>query len=29
MTYLVAALASIATLVQYILIYLNGSRNRD
>jgi uncharacterized protein len=29
MTYLVAALASIATLVQYILIYMNGSRSRD
>jgi Zn-dependent membrane protease YugP len=29
MTYLVAALASIATLVQYIFIYLGGSRNRD
>jgi Zn-dependent membrane protease YugP len=26
MTYVVAALASIATLVQYILIYLSGSR---
>lgn len=29
MTYLVAALASVATLVQYILIYTSGSRNRD
>ena len=29
MTYLVAALASIATLVQYILIYLSGSRDRE
>ena len=29
MTYLIAALASIATLVQYIFIYLSGSRNRD
>ena len=29
MTYLVAALASIATLVQYILIYLSGNRNRN
>jgi Zn-dependent membrane protease YugP len=29
MTYLIAALASIATLVQYIFIYLNGSRNRN
>jgi Zn-dependent membrane protease YugP len=29
MTYLVAALASIATLVQYILIFMNGSRSRD
>jgi len=29
MTYLVAALASIATLVQYVLIYMSGSRNRD
>jgi Zn-dependent membrane protease YugP len=29
MTYVVAALASVATLVQYILIYLGGSRNRD
>ena len=29
MTYLIAALASVATLVQYIFIYLNGSRNRD
>lgn len=28
-TYLVAALASVATLVQYILIFLGGSRNRD
>ncbi|RYG03704.1 MAG: hypothetical protein EOO02_07820, partial [Chitinophagaceae bacterium] len=29
MTYLVAALASVATLVQYVLIYMNGSRSRD
>lgn len=29
MTYLVAALASVATLVQYILIYTSGSRSRD
>jgi uncharacterized protein len=29
MTYVVAALASVATLVQYILIYLGGSRDRD
>ena len=29
MTYLVAALASIATLVQYVLIYMSGSRSRD
>lgn len=29
LTYVVAALASIATLVQYVLIYLSGSRNRD
>jgi Zn-dependent membrane protease YugP len=29
MTYLVAALASIATLVQYIFIYMSGSRSRD
>jgi hypothetical protein len=29
MTYVVAALASIATLVQYILIYMSGSRSRD
>lgn len=28
-TYVVAALASIATLVQYILIFLGGSRHRD
>lgn len=28
-TYVVAALASIATLVQYILIFLGGSRSRD
>lgn len=28
-TYVVAALASIATLVQYVLIFLGGSRNRD
>ncbi len=29
LTYVVAALASIATLVQYIMIFLGGSRNRD
>jgi uncharacterized protein len=29
MTYVVAALASIATLVQYILIFLGGSRERE
>lgn len=29
MTYVVAALASIATLVQYILIFLSGSRDRE
>lgn len=29
MTYVVAALASIATLVQYILIYMGGSRERS
>ena len=29
MTYLIAALASIATLVQYIFIYLSGNRNRN
>jgi Zn-dependent membrane protease YugP len=29
LTYVVAALASIATLVQYILIYMGGSRNRN
>ena len=29
LTYLVAALASIALLVQYILIFLGGSRNRN
>jgi Zn-dependent membrane protease YugP len=29
MTYLVAALASIATLVQYIFIFMSGSRSRD
>lgn len=29
MTYVVAALASIATLIQYILIFLSGSRNRE
>lgn len=28
-TYVVAALASIATLVQYVLIFLGGSRSRD
>lgn len=29
LTYVVAAVASIATLVQYILIFLGGSRDRD
>lgn len=29
MTYVVAALASIATLVQYVLIFAGGSRSRD
>lgn len=29
MTYVVAALASIATLVQYILIFMGGSRDRE
>jgi Zn-dependent membrane protease YugP len=29
LTYVVATLASIATLVQYILIYMGGSRNRN
>jgi Zn-dependent membrane protease YugP len=29
MTYLVAALASVVTLFQYILIYMGGSRNRN
>jgi len=29
MTYVVAALASVATLVQYILVYLGGSRDRE
>ena len=29
MTYVVAALASVATLVQYILIFLGGSRDRE
>lgn len=29
MTYLVAALASVATLVQYILIFMSGSRSRN
>lgn len=29
MTYVVAAIASIVTLVQYLLIYLSGSRSRD
>ncbi|MHA4843338.1 zinc metallopeptidase [Flavitalea antarctica] len=29
MTYLVAALASIATLIQYIFIYMSGSRERE
>jgi Zn-dependent membrane protease YugP len=29
MTYVVAALASVVTLFQYILIYMGGSRNRN
>jgi hypothetical protein len=29
LTYVVAALASVATLVQYIFIFLNGNRSRD
>lgn len=29
MTYVVAAIASIVTLVQYLLIYLSGSRSRE
>ena len=29
MTYLVAAIASLVTLIQYILIYLSGSRDRE
>lgn len=29
LTYVVAALASVATLVQYILIFLGGSRDRE
>lgn len=29
MTYVVAALASVATLIQYVLIFLGGSRNED
>ncbi|NCT94895.1 MAG: zinc metallopeptidase [Chitinophagaceae bacterium] len=29
MTYLVAALASVATLIQYILIYTSGNRDRE
>jgi Zn-dependent membrane protease YugP len=29
MTYVVAALASIATLVQYVLIFLGGNRDRE
>ena len=29
MTYVVAALASVATLVQYIMIFLSGSRDRE
>lgn len=29
LTYVVAAIASLVTLIQYILIYLSGSRNRD
>jgi len=29
LTYVVAAIASLVTLIQYIFIYLSGSRNRD
>jgi Zn-dependent membrane protease YugP len=29
LTYVVAALASVATLIQYIFIFLGGSRDRD
>jgi Zn-dependent membrane protease YugP len=29
MTYIVAAVSSVVTLVYYILIFLSGSRNRD
>lgn len=29
LTYVVAAIASLVTLIQYILIFLSGSRNRD
>ena len=29
MTYVVAALASVATLIQYVLIFLNGSSRND
>lgn len=29
LTYVVAALASVATLIQYIMIFLGGNRNRD
>ncbi len=29
MTYVVAAIASLATLIQYVLIYLSGSRRED
>lgn len=29
MTYVVAAIASVVTLVQYLMIYLSGSRNRE
>ena len=29
LTYVVAAIASLVTLIQYILIYLSGSRDRD
>lgn len=29
MTYVVAALASVATLIQYIMIFLGGNRNRE
>jgi Zn-dependent membrane protease YugP len=29
MTYVVAAIASLVTLLQYVLIFLSGSRDRD